>query len=211
MYFEGGSTSREEMSRFVVFLIDTDHKWLAILSNLLQTGGYRTKTYCSPEIFFGEHDPSVAGCILVDLTPSDGVLNVELLRSLREIDRPIIGVSAHGDVTASVQAMKSGTIDFLLKPVCAPDLYGAIELAQQRDQVCAERRFIHARLEKLTPRESEVLAQIVLGRQSKQIAHALGIKTKTVKVHRSNIRAKLDAKLTATLVRMMDKVSLQPF
>lgn len=198
------------MSRFVVFLIDNDYKSLAALSKLLQTAGYKTKTYCSPEKFFDEHDPSIAGCVVVDLISSElNVLNIQLLRALLEIDRPIIGVSEQGNVTTSVQAMKSGAIDFLLKPVCAPDLYSAIKLAQQRDQVCAERRSIHALLGTLTPREAEVLTQITLGRQNKQIAHALGIKTKTVKVHRSRIMEKLDAKHMATLVRMMDKLSLQ--
>ena len=105
--------------------------------------------------------------------------------------------------------MKAGAIDFLLNQVQGPELVDAIKRAQERDNGYAERRVIRSLLRKLSSREMEVLTQVVAGRQNKEIAHALGIKTNTIKAHRSQIMEKLGVKHMAPLVRMTDKVFLR--
>ena len=86
-------------------------------------------------------------------------------------------------------------MDFLLKPVKRDDLLEAVERAAALDKVTRradeERRAIYALLEKLTPREREVLTHVIAGRLNKQIAADLGTVEKTIKVHRSRMMAKM--------------------
>jgi FixJ family two-component response regulator len=192
----------------MIFLVDDDRGVLTALIRLLQAAGYRTEVYTSTEKFIDEHDPSTPGCVVLDLSmPRLDGQNVQELFAQQEIDRPIIFLTGNGSVTASVQAMKAGAADFLLKPVHKAELLDAIKRAAELDRACAERRAIRSLLGRLSSREMEVLTQVVAGRQSKQIAHDLGITEKTIKAHRSRVLKKLGVKHPALLVRMVDKVS----
>ncbi len=200
---------------FSVFLIDDDPGVLKSLTRLLQTAGYKTKAFSSSEAFLEEHDPSVPGCALLDLT-MPGLDGLELQQELagKATSRPIVFLTGHGNVPVSVRAMKAGAVDFLLKPVKRDDLLEAVGRAAALDKVARradeERRAIYALLEKLTPRETEVLTHVIAGRLNKQIAANLGTVEKTIKVHRSRMMAKMGVRTVATLVRLTQKVSLQP-
>jgi len=200
---------------FAVYLIDDDPGVLKALSRLLQTAGYKTKTFSSSQAFLDGHDPSAPGCAVLDLS-MPGLDGLELQQKLtqQEADRPIIFLTAHGNIAKSVKAMRAGAIDFLLKPVKRADLLQAVKRASDQDKVArradAERKAIHALLEKLTPREREVLTHVIAGRLNKQIAGDLGTVEKTIKVHRSRMMAKIGVRTVAELVRLTEKVSLQP-
>ena len=58
-------------------------------------------------------------------------------------------------------------------------------------------------LKTLTPREYEVLNQVVSGRLNKEIASELGITIRTVKEHRRRVMEKLEANSLAELVTMI--------
>ena len=146
----------------------------------------------------------MAGCALVDfLLP--GLNGLELQSKLAEAPykRPIVFLSGSSDIPTSVQAMKAGAIDFLVKPISADRLFLAIQLAINRD---IEHRRIQAaneRMETLSPREREVLGHVIAGRQNKQIAADIGTGEKTVKVHRAHVMEKLQVRTVADLVRFV--------
>jgi len=67
---------------------------------------------------------------------------------------------------------------------------------------------IQAKIKTLTPREREVLTQVVAGLRNKQIARDLGRTEKTVKVHCKRVMTKLGVRTLADLVRMVEKVPI---
>jgi FixJ family two-component response regulator len=127
---------------------------------------------------------------------------------------PIVFITGYGDVPMSVQAMKGGAIEFLIKPFRDQDLLEAIQLGIARDRARRENerslRSLRERFESLSPREREVMIQVVQGRLSKQIAGDIGISEITVKVHRSHLMKKMKAGSLPELGRMADRLKLVP-
>src|SRR5262249_9718957 len=130
------------------------------------------------------------------------------------IDVPIIFITAYGDIPMSVQAMKGGAIEFLTKPVRDQDLLDAINLGLERDRARreAERRLapLRQRFETLTPREREVMAEVLKGRLNKQIAADIGVSEVTVKAHRGQIMRKMKASSVLDLARMSEQLDFTP-
>jgi FixJ family two-component response regulator len=119
--------------------------------------------------------------------------------------KPIIFLTGHGDIPMTVQAMKAGAVDFLTKPVRDQTLLDAVTAgiemdAERRAEVAIARRNVE-RLERLTPREREVLHEVARGRLNKQIAFDLGISQVTVKLHRSSAMHKMEANSIGELIR----------
>jgi FixJ family two-component response regulator len=194
---------------FTTFLVDDDPGVLKALSRIVRTAGYDSVSYSSSQDFLREHDPSIPGCAIFDLTMPD-LDGLKLQQCLVESgdDRPVIFLTGRGDIPASVRAMKAGAVDFLVKPVNREQLLSAIAQAQARDiearrQRC-ERMSIEEKLARLTPREREVLGHVVRGRLNKQIAADLGTVEKTIKVHRGRMMAKLQVRSVAELVRLTE-------
>jgi len=140
--------------------------------------------------------------------PGLGGLELQSLLNGAGATSAVVFMTGHGDVQTGVRAMKSGAVDFLLKPVDGATLLRAVEdsvardterLAQER-----EREAIRDRLRGLSPRERQVLADVVRGLPNKLTAADLGISEKTVKVHRHRIMAKTGASSLAELVRLVD-------
>jgi FixJ family two-component response regulator len=200
---------------FTIFLIDDDTCVLKALTRLLQAAGYRTKAYSSSETFLHEHDASISGCAVLDLSmPVLNGLDAQQALMRQGADRPIIFLTGQGSIEMSVLAMRAGAVDVLVKPVNRSELLQAIKCSEERDKInrhaAAERRVIHELHEKLTRREREVLRHVIAGTINKQIAIALGVGEKTIKVHRGRIMKKMRARSMAALVRMTEKISLQP-
>jgi len=200
--------------KFIVYLVDDDVGVLKALSRLLRSKGYDVRPYSSPRVFLEEHDATVPGCAVLDVS-MPGLDGLELQRALTVTNGfhcPVVFITGKGDIPTSVRAMKAGAIDFLTKPVKDVDLFGAVSRAEVRD---AEMRRLHSELESmqakvdtLTPREREVLTHVVIGRLNKQIAGDLGTVEKTIKVHRSRMMEKLGIRTVADLVRMAEKLNL---
>jgi FixJ family two-component response regulator len=192
---------------FTVFLLDDDAAVLKAVGRLLQAAGYRTKTYCSAEAFLSEQDASTPGCLVLDLAmPGLNGLAVQEALALQGIDRPIIFLTGQGTIPESVQAMRAGAVDFLTKPIDQPELLTAIRSAEERDKTQrdgeARHKIVRQKVAKLTRRERQVLALVVTGQQNKWIAYELGVREKTIKVHRSRVHEKMGVKSLAELVRM---------
>lgn len=190
----------------VVYLVDDDAGVLKSLARLLKAEGLGVRPFQSAAGFLREHDPDVAGCVVLDLClPDLGGLALQHALLESGCERPIIFMTGFGDVAGSVQAMKAGAVDFLSKPCDEAELLAAVRSAIARDEdarrVRCELQRIRGRLASLTPREHEVLQQVVFGRLNKQIAADLGIAEKTIKVHRARAMEKMGAASLADLVR----------
>ena len=131
--------------------------------------------------------------------------------ALRGTDRPIIFLTGRGTIPESVQAMRAGAVDFLTKPVGNSELMSAIKSAEDRDRtqrpIVTQRKIVFQKMAKLTRREKEVLALVVTGLQNKVIGYKLGVREKTIKVHRSRVHQKMGVRNLAELVRMTVAIS----
>ena len=142
----------------------------------------------------------------IDLPDQSGLALQQRLAAERA-DMPTCRSSSlgHGDVPMSVQAMKAGAVEFLLKPFRAAVLLDAIRQAIRRSEIIlddeAEMHVLHERHASLSPREREVMALVVAGLMNKQVAGDLGISGITVKAHRGRVMQKMQVRSFADLVK----------
>jgi FixJ family two-component response regulator len=198
---------------FTVFLVDDDASVLKALSRLLRTRGYEVRPFASSPAFLAEHDASIPGCAVFDVSmPGLDGLELQEVLTTGGSQRPVIFLTGKGDIPTSVRAMRAGAIDFLTKPVRDTDLLAAIARAEKDDASTrnrnAELKSINARLALLTPRELEVMTHVITGRLNKQIAGDLGTVEKTIKVHRGRVMEKMGVRSVADLVRLAEKVGI---
>jgi FixJ family two-component response regulator len=199
----------------VIWLVDDDAAVLRGLERLLGAEGFETRCFLDASAFLEAHDPAVPGCAVIDL----GLRTTNGLAVQEELGqdggfRPVIFLTGQGSIPTAVQAMRAGAVDFLTKPVEAERLLAAIHTAlaldrERRSQRSAEQD-LRALLATLTPREHEVLQEIVSGRLNKQIAHRLGAAEKTIKVHRGRVMQKMGVRSVAELVTLMSRLQDAP-
>lgn len=193
-----------------VFIVDDDASFLATMSRWLRVFGYTVKRFTSAEDFLAQRSTDAAGCVIADLE-MPGMDGMALQSALAQSDNPlpIIFLTGHGDIPASVQAMRAGAEDFLLKTASKEDLLAAIERALSRDlyqhEIRQRQYELAQRFKKLTPRENEVLSHVLQGQLNKQIAADLGIDERSVKRHRSSVMGKLDVKSVVELTQLVDE------
>jgi FixJ family two-component response regulator len=198
-----------------VFVVDDDPSVLRALTRLFAAAGLEPCAFPSPAAFLQAHDPAMPGCLVLDVA-LPGLDGLELQQALAVSDcaRPIVFITGRGDIPTSVRAMKSGAVDFLTKPVNDSELLAAVHRAIEVDRLARAARVeldaLKQRLASLTPREREVLAQVVAGRLNKQIAADLGTVEKTIKVHRARIMEKMAVRSLADLVRIAERLGLPP-
>jgi FixJ family two-component response regulator len=138
-----------------------------------------------------------------------GLSGLDLQDALAKADcpMPIVFLTGHGDIPSSVQALRHGAEDFLTKRAPKEQLLEAVERALERGAREAKEqlhlRELRDRLDRLTPREREVLELVVRGKLNKQIADELDIHERTVKLHRTSITSKLQVHSVAELTRLV--------
>jgi len=193
-----------------VFVVDDDASILRAMTRLFKSEGLSVETFPSPREFLERPPHDGPGCLVLDLQMPE-LDGLEVQRALAEAGRdlPIVFVSGHGNVPASVEAMKAGALDFLTKPFQDERLLavirGGIALSTARRAERAELRSLQDRIGSLTPREREVFRCVVQGLPNKKIAGLLGTAEKTVKVHRARVMEKMKAASLADLVRMSER------
>ena len=193
----------------IIYLVDDDPSFLRALSRRLQAADYRVETFGSAEEFLTRRCSDAAGCAVLDLQmPGPGGL--ELQEALIQADEPlpVVFLTAHGDISSSVHAMKQGAVDYLTKPVRGRELLDAVQRALARGAAAREtqrqKREWRARYESLTPREREVFALVVRGLLNKQIADVLGTSERTIRAHRGQVMHKMGVQSPAELGRAVE-------
>ncbi|BEU27485.1 response regulator [Paraburkholderia sp. 22B1P] len=195
----------------VVYIIDDDPSVRFALSNLLRSAGFRVFAFEGTEEFSRSSRPDIASCLLLDVRLR-GESGLSFQREVRKqpFHVPIIFLTAHGDIEMSVQAMKEGAIDFLVKPAKDQRVIEAVVTALSTDADLREahrnRLELRARYDLLTPREREVIHRVADGMLNKQIAAALNLSEITIKMHRSSAMRKMETTSVADLVRKIERL-----
>lgn len=195
------------MSDMTIYIVDDEASVRDSLSLMLSLEGFRTASFATPADFLASARPEWTGCVLADLRMPD-MSGLELQAQLAR-DFPglaVIIITAHGDVSAARQAFLANAVDFIEKPFTPAQILSAIASAGERGRERQPERpdlATWAR-ERLTTRESEVLAHVVDGRHNRQIAELLGISARTVEVHKARILEKLGVRNVVELVRLVD-------
>ena len=197
----------------VIHVVDDDPSFRSSIGRLLEASGYRVALYASGDQLLRSPPGSDPGCIVLDLRMA-GLDGLQLQQRLRDLQTllPVVFLSGHGDIPASVQAMKSGAEDFLTKPVSKATLLEAIERALKRHDETRERSARLAQLRQLvaslSPKERDVFMLVVRGKLNKLIAHELGMAERTVKVHRHNVMQKLNVGSVAEAASIAERLGL---
>jgi FixJ family two-component response regulator len=210
-----GTNARTMNDREIIAIIDDDDSIRKALLRMLVGAGLEVLAFSSAQDFLAADEIERVSCVVSDLR-MPGIDGLQLQSALAERmpDVAIVFVTGHGDVPSTVQAMKSGAVDFLEKPVRRADLLEAIARATQRthrsrteamDMNSLKRRYV-----KLTPRERQVFALVAAGLLNKQIAAELGNAEKTTKQHRGSVMHKMQAHSLADLVLMAEDLGVRP-
>ncbi len=192
----------------VVHVVDDDGAVRESLAFLLESAGFEVRAHASAEDVLAAADELAPGCMLTDVR-MPGLDGLGLQRRLGELGLhfTVVVMTGHGDVPLVVQAMKAGAVDFLQKPFTEAQLLAAVGQA-----VAAQRRMVEAAaaaaaagalLASLTPREHEVLLELVAGHPTKVIAQTLGASPRTIEVHRGRVMEKLGVQSLPDLVRLV--------
>jgi RNA polymerase sigma factor (sigma-70 family) len=198
-----------------ILVVDDDASFRAAIGALLTACGYKVALYESARQLLEAPSDSEPACILLDVQMA-GLSGPQLQDRLAQTGcrLPIVFVTGHGDIPTTVQTIKAGAEDFLTKPVQKEKLLAAIERALARHQAMREQdnriAVLRTLLAQLTSREHEVFALLVRGKPHKQIAHALAVSERTVKVHRHNVMQKFRVQSLAELAVIAERLGLLP-
>lgn len=213
LFYPLGQTMDE--TKLVLFIIDDDASVRKSLQRLLQAHQFQVETFACAEDYLCRENYTGIGAIILDLSMPglNGIdLQVRLLESGSQL--PIIFLTGHGDIHASVTAMKQGAENFLTKPVDEKQLLASVHDALAKHSEIHKKQIeiqtIQQNISSLTSREFEVMRYVISGALNKLIACQLSIAEKTVKVHRGRVQEKMQAKSVVVLVRLCDAVDIQP-
>lgn len=198
-----------------IHLIDDDPAVRDSLTLLLEQEGYAVQTFDSADAFLEAARPDWRGCAIVDLRmPSkDGLALQEEMVELGLL-LPVVFLTGHGDIPATVQAMRRGAVDFLTKPVKAAELVASIRQALQVAELLQEQsqksEAANAAVDTLTDREREVMQRVAKGLSNKEIARELGISHRTVEIHRARVMRKTGARSEMDLFQLLQTAEARP-
>lgn len=190
------------MTRHIV-IVDDDAAIRDSLSVYLAGDGRRVTCFDDGEAFLAAAQGDPPDCLFLDLK-MPGLSGLDVLRRLSRPSFPIIMISAHGDVSVAVQAIKLGATDFIEKPFAPEGLDETIDEAIAAAR--GERAASGGRLDALTQREREIALALNEGLSNKEIARDLDISPRTVEVHRARVFEKLGVRNVAGLVRLLADV-----
>jgi FixJ family two-component response regulator len=197
----------------MVFVVDDDISVRESLELLIQNEGWQPKTFESAQEFLDYRRALIPSCLVLDLSlPGLNGLELQKRVAVERPEIPIIFITGHGDIPKTVEAMKSGAVEFLTKPFNDEVLLTAIRRALERSRLALAHKIelqeLRDRYASLTPREGQVMALVVSGLLNKQVGGELGIAEKTVKAHRGQMMQKMKANSVADLVKMAEKLHL---
>ena len=199
----------------LVCVVDDDQSVRRGLCRLFKSAGKTAEMFASAEDYLARERTGGPVCLVLDVRmPGLNGLGLQEALEAGGACEQIVFLTGQGDVAACKQAMKRGAVDFLTKPFDDTELLEAVDrgLTKSRDDLRqrAERRAARARIDSLTPREFEVLRFVIAGLLNKQIASALKMAEKTVKIHRGRVMQKLGVTSVAELVRFSQLAGVSP-
>jgi len=208
-------TASKSQEQPIVFVVDDDVSVRESLELLIKFAGWKPETFASAKEFLARPRTVTPSCLVLDLSlPDLNGLELQKLIGADRVEMPIIFITGHGDVPMTVQAMKAGAVEFLIKPFDDEVLLAAIRHAIKRSAAVlddqAEVTALRSSYDSLTAREQEVMRLVVAGMLNKQIGLELGISEITVKAHRGKMMQKMKADSVADLVKTAVKLALAP-
>jgi len=197
-----------------VHIVDDDASFRTAVERRLKHAGYDVVAYSSAQqLLDALPDENSPGCILLDVR-IPGLSGPQLQARLSELGStmPIVFLTGHADIPTTVQTIKAGAQDFLVKPVSSEDLLGAVERAMISHEATRDRRgrldTLRTLIASLTPREREVFELVVRGKMNKQIAAQLGTTERTIKAHRQRVMEKTKVQSLAELVSIAERLGI---
>ena len=197
-----------------VHIVDDDASFRTAMERRLKFAGYEVATYASAEHLLDRlPSESVPGCVLLDVR-MPGLSGPELQERLSELGAtlPIIFLTGHPDIPATVRAIKAGADDFLTKPVTSDDLLNAIARAIAHQEVSrglkSKLDMVRAHMAALTPRERQVFDLVIRGDTNKHAARSLGCTERTIKAHRHMVMEKMQVQSLAELVSLAERIGV---
>jgi len=202
-------------STAIVFVIDDDASVRKSLKRLLDAACYKVEAFTSASEFLTRSAHDGASCVVVDVRMPD-LNGIDFQKALIEGGREeqLVFITGHGDIPMCAKAMKAGAVDFLPKPFKPKQLLESVErsLTRSAEQRRRASEKTHARdlIERLTPREHEVMQLVATGMLNKQVGGELGMAEKTVKTHRAHVMQKLGITSVAELMGVLQKAEVPP-
>jgi len=192
-----------------VFIVDDDEAVRDSLAMLVESAGMKAETFASSREFLAKSAYPQPACVLLDVhMPEMSGLQLQDELARRAIRLPVVVMTGQADVPLAVRAMKAGAVDFLEKPFTDELLLDTIKRALAAPAKADPA--IGKRIAELTPREHDVLLQMVAGNPNKVTAYNLGISPRTVEIHRARVMDKMGAKSLSELVRMALAAGIEP-
>lgn len=191
----------------IVYILDAEAALRDALRRLVESVGLHARTFGEIDAFLTAYQPDQPGCLLLDIQISEpATISAQQLLREQDINLPVIVIAPRGDVATAVAAMKRGAMDFLEKPLNEQWLLDCVHHAvtedRNRRRVRAWQRMLQNRFETLTPREQNILQQVVDGLSNREIAERLDLSRKTVEVHRAKVMQKMEARTLSQLIQM---------
>ncbi|UAA39008.1 response regulator transcription factor [Paraneptunicella aestuarii] len=197
-----------------VYIVDDDEGQRELLGSILRSSSFRVQEFSSGEQMLSHCDRNTQGCVVSDML-MPGMTGLDMQQKMRDkdVNLPVIFVSAYADVATVKLAMKLGAVDFFEKPVMTVELISAVKEALTIDSELRARQtrinHVHEKLNLLSKRERGVLDLLVSGLSNKQIATELNLSLRTVETHRNNILNKMEVGSFNELLRLLLSIPWQ--
>lgn len=197
-----------------VFVVDDASDIRDSLRELFESADLEVETYPTAEAFLAAYRLGTGGCLLLDVElPGASGLELQVALHQRNIRLPIIFLTGHADIRASVRAIKAGAVDFLLKPTSGAELLERVLAALTLDAAAAvpdaNRAAVDGMHARLSTREREVMELVATGLSNKEVGRKLCISHRTVEIYRARLRKKTRIRSMVDLVRLADALSFQ--
>ncbi len=208
----GNTLTRSDAASGTVFILNGDPVERRELTERVAAAGLTARVFDTGAAFVAEYKPTAPSCLLLAVRLPD-MSGFDVLARLAAVDAApsTIMITGAADVPTAIRAMKAGAVDLLVPPFAAADLLTHIRQALEQDarewRARHEQQTVAGSLARLTPRERQVMDLVLTGGTNREIGFRLGIREKTVEVHRANMMRKIGAGNVAELVRLTARVA----